>query len=73
MTAKEMFEKLGYECYQIEGYILYEEPTRDLGGLSAYIKFYLEDKKWLTNIVGIYTHKELLQAINKQIEELGWK
>ena len=76
MSAKEMFEELGYE-----------EKTNVLG--LYYYKFSSKHDKdnysgqdWEHKIKfdnyskGIYSDKffniQLLQAINKQVEELGW-
>lgn len=73
MSAKEMFVKLGYEYSKINEKIYWEEPNPyELGGLSPYIEFDLINKKWHTNIVEINKYKDLIQAINKQVEELGW-
>lgn len=74
MTAKEMFEKLGYEYQEINECLYWEQPVIfELGELTPYVSFDLVNKKWHTNIVKIEKHKELIQAINKQVEELGWK
>ena len=73
MSAKEMFEKLGYECEKIGEKIYYDIPNQyELGGHSPYIVFYTVNKHWDTNIVEIEKDKKLMKAINKQIEELGW-
>lgn len=74
MTAKEMFEKLGYEqnndredClrYTIKGFI----------GQIVELRFYFDTKRFVKqgydDIAYLITLEEL-QAINKQIEELGW-
>ena len=77
MTARQMFEKLGYE---------YNERTEKLYGIIEYSKQfeYAEmtidfDNK--SKEVELYTDKsdvaiditlEELQAINKQVEELEW-
>lgn len=73
MNAKEMFKKLRYE--------LDEEPRFD--SVVSYTKYCydgccrINDLIFYKNkVVGIeeeYLTYELLQAINKQIEELGWK
>ena len=76
MSAKEMFEKLGYEyneCYFEED--LDEIYYRKKGKYTPQIKFSLNHK-----CVTVYREGnkssafdiKLLQAINKQIEELGW-
>ena len=79
MSAKEMFEKLGYEQRKHENFIKY------VG------KFFISD--WhivlfdltvktitpqvssdspFTTLEPLDLNVELLQAINKQVEELGW-
>lgn len=79
MSAKEMFEKLGY-TYQ-ESYF-----NQELDEIK-----YSKDEKWTPQIhfslnnkcISVYREDEnerkpswftvdLLEAINKQIEELGW-
>ena len=75
MSAKEMFEKLGYK--QVDKSIYLIEyckfvPATDENNLSGY--------DWENHIkfgnLNVYSDKfvniELLQAINKQVEELGW-
>ena len=73
MSAKEMFEKLGYK-QTIENEVIYyfkeiNIPKRFGGSMFYYINFILEDKE-------IFISRNLtideLQAINKQVEELGW-
>ena len=82
MTAKEMFEKLGYSKTTFSnGTIQYEKVKKDI---TSRVRFYLEDKVYsayytelsengveirqMTRLINIKLHK----AINKQIEELGW-
>ena len=66
MTAKEMFEKLGYDLmHNIEYQIMYYNSIYD-----TYIYFYKTRKH--IEITNEITSEEL-QAINKQVEELGWK
>jgi hypothetical protein len=71
MTAKEMFEELGYEIYKGFCYIEYtkEKPINRYQSDSCQIRFYENDKK-----ISVYQNLDLqeLKAINKQIEELGW-
>ena len=77
MTAKEMFEELGYTLAPeweynadlILAYIDYEK--------CILIKFYLKKKEFCKERIGIVcssmnTGISELQAINKQFEELGW-
>ena len=71
MTAKEMFEKLGY-MQKIKNNVIYyfKEYKKDISTISFHhINFILEDKELYTS--KNLTHNEL-QAINKQVEELGW-
>ena len=65
MSAKEMFEKLGYELiHNINTQLMYYGSKYD-----TYIYFYKMRKRIeFTNEITL----EELQAINKQIEELGW-
>lgn len=82
MSAKDMFEKLGYEYNNYGNHIDYQiYRTRNI---SQVIDFRLdikkiwltceeyinEDEKWISNDFEMTI--ELLQAINKQVEELGW-
>ena len=83
MSAKEMFEELGYEYNNYGNHIDYQ-IYKDKE-ISLVIDFRLDIKKiWLTceeyvNRDYIWVSNdfemtvELLQAINKQIEELRWK
>ena len=65
MKAKEMFEKLGYEiAYDNKYNIKYCNVEKD-----NYIWFMLDIKT--IDIYETINMKEL-QAINKQVEELGW-
>ena len=68
MSAREMFEKLGYNTKETEYYIEYSKET-------YYIQF------WKNSFFAITFHslsgtqrvdKQELKAINKQVEELGW-
>lgn len=76
MSAKEMFEQLGYEYYDDDGFTCYEKEKRELIEPN-YISFdRLEREIFLSrnskNGNGTTMNISLLQAINKQIEELGW-
>lgn len=73
MTAKEMFEQLGYKLIDKKDKLIYENDYTE-----QKITIYKNDKKiifeliWLNdNDYYVFTLKEL-QAINKQVEELGW-
>lgn len=65
MTAKEMFEKLGYKLINNKN-IVYK--STHFTGRITHIAFFSDKQILITQSIRI---KEL-QAINKQIEELGW-
>ena len=67
MSAREMFEKLRYENIQSRDKTLLKYERN---GMKK-IWFDLENKEILLDGVCYFKLKEL-QAINKQIEELGW-
>lgn len=77
MLAKEMFEKLGYKQNENNAnYIGYKFEFSDGSSIYSTIRFYLPQQEVefyynddILNSIG----KEELRAINKQIEELGWK
>ena len=73
MSAKEMFEKLGYKQKNIDNVIYYFKeihiPNRFGGSMFYHINFILKDKEIF---ISKNLKKEELQAINKQVEELGW-
>jgi 5-bromo-4-chloroindolyl phosphate hydrolysis protein len=65
VNAKEMFEKLGYELEE-DNWIIYsneEDAIVFMDDKTFYKRHYYD--------AGDITMKEL-QAINKQVEELGW-
>jgi hypothetical protein len=69
-SAKEMFEKLGYEREFKNNVIYYFKKIRIPKRNIIYsINFIIDDKQ-------IFINKNIeieeLQAINKQVEELGW-
>lgn len=65
MTAKEMFEALGYKQVLYAQFIEYTSSSFDEG--EFYIIFY--DEKYDSNAwLDIETHK----AITQQMKELGW-
>lgn len=82
MSAKEMFEKLGYKQVSItDNSVRYEGQPTMVGAYEFYIEIWKREemddflirkatitKEYVSNIWG-----EELQAINKQVEELGWK
>ena len=75
MSAKEMFEELGYE-FDITEYDEFKPDFNYVDKNDNVIYFDLEDKELCFIPVNkqliIRNPLELLQAINKQIEELGW-
>ena len=84
MSAKEMFEKLGWSYEYIKGdcsedTIQCKDLTRtmiltcqtDLTKLLPNIQFNLISKDIVINNT-MFINMKLLQAINKQVEELGW-
>lgn len=82
-SAKKMFEKLGYEVdEQNDKEILYKKKWIEMGMKTTYwvsfdLRFKLIDYFVVcdnTNISAPHSiDTDLLQAINKQVEELGWK
>ena len=75
MSAKEMFEKLGYEETENDIYFLKYFKKGNLHH-DKEIKFHKLDKTFtVKDDNGInyrWINLEELQGINKQIEELGW-
>ena len=74
MSAKEMFEKLGYERQEIkEAYyksIYYKKRTKRIVFRYDKVVIPYEDYDGLED--GTLLNLQELQAINKQVEELGW-
>lgn len=74
MTAKEIFKFLGYEI-TTDDYDMLVYTYKEQNGLYLKIKFNLLDK-----VIQTYYNHEMMnclniddiQAINKQINELGW-
>ena len=64
-SAREMFEELGYEENYHISYIMYFNKNED-----RYIWF---EKDTKTFEARFNIDMSLLKAINKQVEELGWK
>lgn len=68
MSAKEMFGKLGYRQKKNDYTITYINN-------DEYIMFNLYKKEYdyvVRGVKAIPYNNQLLQAINKQVEELGW-
>ncbi len=87
MTAQEMFEELGFKqiiCINMNSKkhrrIVYENIIEDYIKItinffddSFYAQlYYKEDDVVFKNVGGCAIYKELLDAINKQCQELGW-
>lgn len=64
ISAKEMFEKLGYKQNAINGIIEYLKVP------DSYVEFYVNQQVYATGNVAI--NMSLHKAINKQLEEWGW-
>ena len=64
-SAKEMFEELGYDLVETTSYMMYYHNEEN----DIYIWFYNNRKT--IEIVNEFT-LDMLKAINKQVEELGW-
>ena len=71
MTAKKMFEELGYTCMNSEGVITYR---KHIGTCVCEIDFWFDFEEYSSIetlgrlLIDADTHK----AITKQLEELGW-
>ena len=77
MNAKKMFEELGYKYYEDDGFNCYKKEKRKLIE-PDYISFNrLEREIFISNNSkssnGEIIDMKLLEAINKQIEELKWE
>ena len=72
MTAKEMFEKLDYKVNGDEYKIIIYKTNVTGAMLYSCVFYNTNNKKFRLKIYEQYMSLELLQAINKQIEELGW-
>lgn len=73
MSAKEMFEELGYEVkYYIDKsqLIFIGYTTEDKDVMDCEILFNTKVKVFLFHN---WIDEKIYKAINKQIEELGWK
>lgn len=78
MSAKEMFEELGYKLkYKNKYKIMYIKPDVFLNAvlpldLYQYYKIIINRKDEIIEKYGSAITFEEIQAINKQVEELGW-
>ena len=73
MTAREMFEELGYQRNEENKKIIYLIETKVLFYYQEII-FNLVQKVIVIdgNFLEVAIESDLLKAINKQAEELGW-
>ncbi len=78
MTAKEMFEKLGYVKKPITGMLIYENKGLTL---VKEIMFRTEDKTYITCLIDsvcvpyrqpVVVNANEHNAITQQMKELGW-
>ena len=70
MSAKEMFEQLGYECIRNDELIIYKKRIRG-AEYNIYFKTKIKSVYKTTNGIWLeFTFKEIL-AINQQIKELS--
>lgn len=73
MTAREMFENLGFNYGKNENSIFYQKHFGEIVDIS--IHFYKEDKRVVFGGIrrNFWVIKyELLKAIHNQLIELGW-
>ena len=75
-SARELFKELGYEYYEDDGFNCYKKEKRELIE-PDYISFdRLEREVFMSRVSkhsdGVIVDMKLLQAINKQVNELGW-
>lgn len=71
MTAKEMFEELGYEqvLYQDGNQISYEIDSENSESINYFI-FYKKEKK--VDVALYVLSPQHVKAIHQQMKELGW-
>jgi hypothetical protein len=70
MSAKEMFEELGYEQDTKNNVIYYFKKIHIPKSCIVYSINFITDKKEI--FISKNIDMEELKAINKQVEELGW-
>lgn len=78
MTAKELFEKLGYMQSETENYIRYENDKTKYDKIVIYFKYDIKEMILISNnkrtdinsIVDLSL--EECHAIMQQMQELGW-
>ena len=73
MSAKEMFEQLGYNYYEDDGFACYEKKNHK-SIEPTYISFNRlgEDVYMQRKEDGIAVDVPLLKAIIQQVKDLGW-
>ena len=76
-SARELFKELGYEYYEDDGFTCYKKEKRELIE-PDYISFdRLEREVFMSRVSknsnGVIVDMKLSQAINQQVNELGWK
>ncbi len=73
MTASEMFEKLGYECYECENTIQYL-TTHKIAGQPKEITFLLLLHSFYAqhDFNPLNVTVDEFKAIQQQLKELGW-
>lgn len=67
MSAKEIFEELGFEYKKYNGGFAYEY---DEGNKIEFIHFIMDRQTYCTNVYHVST--QLHNAITTQLKELGW-
>lgn len=78
MSADKMFEELGYKkVYENDVEILYQHKSRILGDDFEFELLFCKIPKMffhrgIERHVSMGIEVELLKAINKKVEELGW-
>ena len=74
-SAKEMFEKLGYEQEEIDEQLIYTKTDVSID-VEYSIIFYLDEKTFGATTDNFAYANDInikeLQAINQQVNELGW-
>lgn len=74
MTAKEMFEALGYVREDNNGVIVYRHYVANQSICMREIDFWFDFKEYsaVDKLGGLFIDMSLHQTIHKQLEELGW-
>ena len=71
MSAKEMFEELGYKQWDNNNYRIYYDTTKGVSCGSRGLEFIHKSKK-IVPYNRVQIDMKLLKAINQQVKELGW-